>query len=134
MITKHTDTYFTNKYGNRFTSEELAEQDEKNRDHSPFKVKTILPNIYFENFHGEGIDAINDYGKPWTGQMNDKTKVYLFQNIVAELQKLMEKYGDNIGYTHQHFGMGNFMNAIVLLEKNNHEFPENAKVKLTHEN
>lgn len=112
------ETKYINKYGNTFLSKESARQDEINRDFCRYKVETIIPNLYFEQFHGEGIEGINDYGKPMTGQINDKTKVFLFKNIISELQKLIDKYGENVGYTHQHFGMGQMSNAVVILKEN----------------
>jgi hypothetical protein len=118
MIQKHTDIYYTNKYGNRFVDEESARQDENLRDYCPYLIKTILPNLYLENLYGNGIEGINDYGKPYSGQINDKTKVYLFKDIIKNMQAAIDKYGDNVGFTYQHFGMGNYSNAIVLLENN----------------
>jgi len=120
MITKHEEIYYTNSvnlYG-RFASEEEAAQDEKLKTECKYKVKTILPNVYLDSF-GNGIEGINNYGEPYTGQcQNGKTKVYLFKDLILDFEKAIKQYGDNIGYTYQHFGMGQFRNAIVLLEEN----------------
>lgn len=118
MVTKHIDVFYTNKYLNRFSDEESAEKDEELRDFAPFKVKNLNNLTFSAEIQGDGIEAIDDHGKPWTGQRNDKNRVYLFKDMIIKMQKFIDQYGNNVGYCNQHIGMGNFLQNIVLLEEN----------------
>ena len=93
MVTKHTDIYYCNKYGNRFTTEEGAINDEVLRDTCPFKVKQLEPQVYFNQIQGSGVEALNDYGKPFTGQMGDRSTVYFFKDMIPKMQEMIERYG-----------------------------------------
>lgn len=119
MITKHVDTYYTNSYLNRFADKKSAIEDEKTRNSCKYKVKTIR-DIDFYTIKGQGIEAIDDYAKPCsgTGTTGNKIKVYLFKNMIENMQKYVETYGENVGTYAQHRGMGHFTDAIVVLEEN----------------
>jgi hypothetical protein len=80
MITKETEIWYHNKYGNKFRSEEEARVDEEHRDTSPWKV--VQTNIDFGTIKGQGIEALNDFGQPWTGQMGNRSIAYLFNIMI----------------------------------------------------
>ena len=124
MITKHDETFWTNKYFGRFTSGESALEDEKLRDFCQYKVTTISPEIDFNTIRGSGIEGIDDMGKPWTSQKDGKSRVYLFKDMIAKMQELVDEYGESVGYANQHRGMGHFGDYVVLLEKNDQKFED----------
>src|SRR4029079_11853800 len=102
MVQKHVDVYYTNKYLNRFPDEESAWKDELSRDSAPFKVRNLNNLSFTKDIRGDGIEGIDDHGKPLTGQRNDKNFVYLFKDMISRMQKFIEQYGENVGYCSQH--------------------------------
>lgn len=109
--------YWTNKFGGRFASEELAAENEKLREETPWKVRNL--EVYLRALFGRVSTAIDDTGKPFTGQRDDKSEVYLFKNMIEGLQAYVNQYGDNVGFCHQHRGMGSHSDMVVVLEPNN---------------
>lgn len=116
MVTKHELTYYTNKYHNQFNTESAALADEELRDYCPFKIKTLNNGETFS--WGESIEGIDDYGKPYTGQPNDKNKVFLLKDIIIKCEDLILTHGENVGICRQHHGCGTMAEVLVILEEN----------------
>ena len=79
---------------------------------------TVNPKTDFSFPFTPPVLADNFYGDPLGGQLDDESKVYLFKDMVEELNKMITKYGENSGFCNQHFGMGNTSDVIVVLIEN----------------
>lgn len=122
-ITRHVDIYYTNKHYKRFGSEEEAIKDELRRDHIPYQIKVIgVPQDQWQDsyaaINGDPIVAIDDSKSPYTDQPDGTCKVYLFKPIIARMQRLVDKHGDNLGWTNHHCGMGMHSTELCLLLPN----------------
>ncbi len=124
MITQHNDTYWTNRFGGRFSSAEQAQEDEDRREHVPFKIRVIGEPIdnkthpsYGDVFY-DWIIAIDDSKAPYTGQPDGTCRVSLFKSMIEKMQKVIDKHGDQVGYTIHHCGMGRDVGELVLLLPN----------------
>jgi hypothetical protein len=100
---------------------------------SKYKIKVI------GNKHGEFNSPISEYTHirayddskwPWTGQPDDHCSVQLLKPIVDQYQKMINKYGENVGFTLHHCGMGKDSYEFVILEENNTESVEDGEIKL----
>ena len=133
MITKHTDIYYTNDeipkggipfFERRFSTEAEALEDERVKKNNPYRVKTIHKSVKlqqnsntldFSNVKTNGIVALDSYGEPMLPVQHDT--VYLFKDMIKNMQLLIDEFGENVGTCRQHRGTGYYADAIVILEK-----------------
>lgn len=113
-----TETYYTNRYGQRFPSRNLAKEDEERRDQADWEVKIIggHPDNSIPSY-----EAIDDTKAPFTGQKDGKCHVYLLRDKIERYQALIDKHGLDVGYTTHHCGMGNYSTELVILKPYDHE-------------
>lgn len=115
MPTQHTETYWTNRYGCRFDTEEAAMADELQRTSRPLKLSTTLtefsPPITEVVGWSNGLFSNN---APWS----EITRVCLLRDLAAYCQQQIALYGDNVGYTHRHCGMGHYIDYLCTVEPN----------------
>lgn len=119
-ITKNKNVTYTNGYGYSFCSEEEALADEKRRYSHEWRVAKIL-GIYYEHQRAKGVTAIDDTKAPFTGQPHGTCTVYLFKDLVENMQNLLAKHGELSGFTTHHCGMGKDVSEMVLIERNPNE-------------
>lgn len=62
------------------------------------------------------VKALDNSKAPWTGQPDGTAPVYLFRDMITLMQCYVDRYGDQVGYTHHHCGMGRYSDEIVVLE------------------
>ncbi len=115
-VTQHTDTYWTNRYGCRFSTEKEALDDEAQRTTRPLKLAVI--------HMGEFMPPVTEV-VGWSAGLfgnnapySEITRVHLLQDVVAYCQEQIAKHGDVVGYTRRHHGMGQYMDDLCTVQPN----------------
>lgn len=114
-----TETYWTNRFGGRFSNSYAAEEDEKARLSARWQLKVIGTRIgetaYPASCRSKPYRAIDDSKAPFTGQPDGTSTVYLLTDKIAALQALVDKHGPMVGETTHHCGMGNHSTELCIL-------------------
>lgn len=125
ITTKPRDPLFINAYGHAFTTHEQAEYDQSRLDaqapkhqlrvigtppgESPFGIDRVFDS-------SKTVLCLDDSKAPYTGQAEGTSRVYLFKDLIAAMQRFVDQHGDGVGYTDHHCGMGRNSREIVVIE------------------
>lgn len=113
MITQHTDTYWTNRFGARFPTEEGALKDEKIRMSRPMKLTCPAGGLGELQF--ESIEVVGPENGVW-GESEpywNNHRVYPLSEAIKKYQSILDTYGENVGWMRVHQGMGHYADVIV---------------------
>lgn len=117
MITKETQTYYTNSYGARFTNEQSAIDDELKRVSLPMKLMGSTAGII--DFSPPKIAIVGGINGMWSGQPHvDQHKVSLLTDVIKYCQELIELHGDQAAIMDVHQGMGYRQSRVITIGPN----------------
>lgn len=117
MITKHTDTYWTNSFHGRFTSEQAAIDDEELRTMRPLTLKSSEAGIAdYQPNYTEIVGAKNGV---WSGQPHwGVHRVQLLRDIVTYCNEWIALHGEWIACMKVNQGMGHERDRFVIVGPN----------------
>lgn len=124
-VKKVESSYWTNQFLGRFATEQQALDDERLRKSCEFRIETTLDT--FSKVKGAGVEGIDNMGKPFTGQFGDKNTLYLFTDMIKNMQSYIDTYEDKVGVVRQHRGMAIYGEYIAVLKSNDGTFPDYYK-------
>ncbi len=100
--------------------EKVSKENNIKNKHIPYCIQVIGTPIgqMQDSWRISGIKAVDNSKLPFTGQPDGTCDVFLLKKLRDKISSIIDKYGDNVGYTIHHCGMGMDSEELCLLKIN----------------